>query len=148
MYFPHQYSQSIGIQLGEKELQIRQLYIPCFKSKGKNKSNFSKHCTYRKKLHRQMFQKVKANPLYVMKAPRILWKDFIFRFCVWELLRGCEFQHRAQRQLATENYCYQESAVKKKKRHQKKLLGVIDLKPKLFPLPPGHFLPFFLIAFQ
>lgn len=29
---------------------------------------------------KHMFQKVKANPLYVMKASRILWKDFIFGF--------------------------------------------------------------------
>lgn len=29
---------------------------------------------------KQMSQKVKASPLYVMKASGILWKDFIFGF--------------------------------------------------------------------
>lgn len=69
-------------------------------------------------------------------------------FCL-ELLRGCEFQHRNLETTSNQRITATRSQqLKKKKITLEKLLGVIDLKPKLFLFLLTIFSFFSLIAFS
>ena len=82
------------------------------------------------------------------KASGILWKDFIFGFLFIIVKRLWVSTQELRDNERPENYCYQESAVKKKKKTLEKTSRCDRFKTKAFPLPLGHFLLFFLIAFS
>lgn len=65
-----------------------------------------------------------------------------------ELLRGCEFQHRSLETTSNQRITATRSQQLKKKKTLEKTARCDRFKTKAFPLPPGHFLLFFLIAFS